>query len=245
MSLDSIWIFLVPIVVIAGAVRGYAGFGFAAVAVVCMNFLLDPQQSIPVIVGLDLLCSAPLLRQAVAQADMPTFKLLTLGSILGIPVGLALLLIVPGDMLKLGICVLILVFSLLLAFDVRFRGTETAKTKLGFGIFAGAGTSGSSVGGPIIVCYMLSSPLSSSAQRATMIMFFVVSEMIALVALFSGGLVDFEVVKMTLILLVPTLIGVRIGQALFNRKPSASLKQFALPLMFMIAVLGISATAGS
>jgi uncharacterized membrane protein YfcA len=245
MSLDSIWIFLVPIVVIAGVVRGYAGFGFAAVAVVCMNFLLDPQQSIPVIVGLDLLCSAPLLRQAVAQADRPTFKLLTIGSILGIPVGLALLLVLPSTTLKLGICVLILVFTLLLAFDVRFRGTETARTKLGFGIFAGAGTSGSSVGGPIIVCYMLSSQLSSSAQRATMIMFFVVSELVALAALTAGGLINVEVVKMTLILLIPTLIGVRVGQALFNRKPPASLKQFALPLMFMIAVLGISATAGS
>lgn len=150
MLLDSIWIFLVPIVVIAGVVRGYAGFGFAAVAVVCMNFLLDPQQSIPVIVALDLLCSAP-----------------------------------------------------------------------------------------------LSSPLSSSAQRATMIMFFVISELVALAALAAGGLINVEVVKMTVILLIPTLIGVRIGQALFNRKPPASLKQFALPLMFMIAVLGISATAGS
>jgi uncharacterized membrane protein YfcA len=92
---------------------------------------------------------------------------------------------------------------------------------------------------------MLSSQLSSSAQRATMIMFFVVSELVALAALTAGGLINVEVVKMTLILLIPTLIGVRVGQALFNRKPPASLKQFALPLMFMIAVLGISATAGS
>lgn len=163
--IESVWIYLVPMVVLAGLVRGYIGFGFAAIAVVGMNLFLTPQQSVPVVLGLDLLCSAPLLRQALKQADIPTFKLLTLGSVIGIPLGLGLLLLVPSEQLKLGICVLILVISLLLALDVRFKGTDTLAGKLGFGILAGAGTSGSSVGGPIIVSYMLSSSLTSTRRQ--------------------------------------------------------------------------------
>lgn len=240
--IESVWIYLVPMVVLAGLVRGYTGFGFASVAVVGMNLFLDPQQSVPVILCLDVLCSAPLLQQAVRQGDMPTFKSLTLGSLLGIPLGVGLLLLVESELLKFGICILILFVCLLLAFDVRFQGTQRLSTKLGFGIFAGAATAASSVGGPIVVSYMLSSPLSATAQRGTMIMFFVVSELIALGALYSSGLINTDVLKLTLILLLPTLIAVRGGQWLFNYCPPHSFKYFALPTMVMVASLGISAS---
>jgi uncharacterized membrane protein YfcA len=234
------WI-LVPAVALAGLLRGYTGFGFAAVAVVGMNLFLTPQQSIPVILGLDLLCSFPLWHQAVRQADMPTFKFLALGSLLGTPLGLWLLLLIPSEVLKLVICVSILVLCLLLAMNIRFRGTDKVAVKLGCGVLAGAATSGSSVGGPMVVCYMLSSALSPMTQRATMILFFVVSELIAMAAMFISGLVGVEVLTLVLILLFPTLLAVRGGQWLFNRYPPSSFKRFALPIMTLVALLGVSA----
>ncbi|MGR0278883.1 sulfite exporter TauE/SafE family protein [Marinomonas dokdonensis] len=243
MSLESIWI-LAPVVALAGLVRGFTGFGFAAIAVVGMNIFLVPQQSIPVVLALDIICSAPLLRQAVRQGDMHTFKFLTLGSMAGIPVGLSLLFLVPSVTLKLAICLAILVFSFLLLMDFRVRGTDKTIAKFGFGMLAGTGTSGASVGGPMVVCYMLSSALSASSQRATMIMFFVISESLALGALFFSGLVGLEVLKLTGILLIPTLISVRLGQWLFNKQPPKSLKHFAIPILIMVALLGISASIG-
>ncbi|MBR9788365.1 MAG: sulfite exporter TauE/SafE family protein [Vibrionaceae bacterium] len=231
-----------PIVALAALVRGYAGFGFAAIAVVGLNFFLSPQQSIPVILGLDILCSVGLWRQARLQADVPTFKVLTFGSLLGIPLGMSLLLLVPEETLKLLICIVILLFALVLIFDFRLRSAESLATKLSFGMASGLGTAGASVGGPMIVCYMLSSQLSPSAQRATMILFFIVSELLALVALFSSGLVDIEIMQLLVSLLLPTLVAVRMGQWLFNRFPPKSLKHFALPIMVAVALLGISAS---
>lgn len=243
MSLETTFI-LACVVIIAGMIRGFTGFGFAAVAVVGMNLFLTPQQSIPVVLGLDILCCAPLIRQAIKQGDKPTFKLLTLGSIIGIPFGLGLLLFLPSATLKLAICIAILFFSALLIMDFRVKKTDRASVKLGFGVTAGASTAAASVGGPIIVCYMLSSQLSAATQRATMIMFFVVSESIALAALFFSGLVGKEEIMLTGILLIPTLIAVRLGQSLFNRRPPKSLKHFAIPILVMVALLGISASAG-
>lgn len=227
---------------LAGVARGYSGFGFAAIAVVGLNLFLSPQQSIPIVLGLDVLCSVGLWRQAVKQADYSTFKMLIIGAIMGIPLGLLLLLFVPEEVLKLLICIVILLFVLVLLSDFRLRNTEGKGTKLGFGIASGLGTAGASVGGPMIVCYMISSALSSSAQRATMILFFIVSESVAVAALFSGGLVDSGIIMLLLALLLPALIAVRIGQWLFNRKPPKSLKHFALPLLLMVAVLGIIAS---
>jgi uncharacterized membrane protein YfcA len=239
--IESIWI-LVPVVVFAALIRGYAGFGFAAIAVVGFNLFISPQQSIPVILGLDVLCSIGLLRQALQQADRATFKMLVVGALFGIPIGLSLLFIVPEELLKLLICIAILVLALLILFDFRLRQAERKSTQLGFGLASGLGTAGASVGGPMIVCYMLSSQLSPTTQRATMILFFIVSESLAVLALASSGLVDIDVIKLMVILLIPTLIAVRIGQGLFNRKPPKSLKHFALPVLLMMALLGISAS---
>ncbi|GAB3478144.1 sulfite exporter TauE/SafE family protein [Marinomonas epiphytica] len=243
MPLETILI-LIPVVALAGLVRGFTGFGFAAIAVVGMNLFLLPQQSIPVVLALDIICSAPLMKQAIRQGDTHTFKFLTLGSIAGIPMGLSLLFLLPSTSLKLVICIAILVFSGLLMFDFKVRGTDKSIAKFGFGMLAGTGTSGASVGGPMVVCYMLSSSLPAMTQRATMIMFFVVSESLALAALFFSGLVGAQTLTLTAILVVPTLLAVKGGQWLFNRKAPKSLKHFAIPILAMVALLGISASLG-
>lgn len=231
-----------PVVALAALVRGYSGFGFAAIAVVGLNFFLPPQQSIPVVLGLDVLCSVGLWKQARRQADIATFKILTFGSLAGIPVGLSLLILIPEHKLKLLICLVVLLLSLILLFDFKLQSSEGVKAKLSFGMASGVGTAGASVGGPMIVYYMLSSSLVPSAQRATMILFFIVSEVLALGALFCSGFVDMQIATLLVNLLPATFVAVRIGQWLFNRYPPKSLKHFALPIMVFISVLGISAS---
>ncbi|MDO6566665.1 sulfite exporter TauE/SafE family protein [Alteromonas sp. 1_MG-2023] len=227
---------------IAGVVRGYAGFGFAAIAIIGFNLVLAPQQSIPIVLGLDVICSLSLLSQALRQADFHTFKILIVGALLGIPIGLGLLVLIPGEVMKLLICTIILAFSILLFANVTVKNTNNNIVKSAFGVSSGIGTAAASVGGPMIVCYMLSSRLSPSQQRATMILFFVVSETLALGAIASSGLLELSMLKTLLVVLLPTLIAVRIGQWFFNKKPPKSLKHFALPIMLLVALLGLSAS---
>lgn len=237
--------YAIPIVMFAGAVRGFSGFGFAVIAVVGLNLFFAPKVSVAIVLALDLICSINLWRQALKQADFTVLKKLIFGSILGIPVGYTLLLAIPADILKLLICITILILALLLfASSTPFNANKT-QTKVGFGLASGAGTASASIGGPMIVYYMLSSDLNASTQRATMILFFIASEALALITLISGGLVDKTVLSGLAVLLLPTLIAVRFGQYLFNRKPPQSLKSFALPIMLTVAILGIIKTSTS
>ncbi len=241
---ENFWL-CIPVVCIAALVRGYSGFGFAAIAVVGFNFVMPPQQSIPIVLGLDLVCSISLWRQAKKQADYGVFKALTAGSFIGIPIGLGLLLVVPAELLKLLICLIILISSLLLIIDIRIRHSNQPKIIAVFGLLSGMGTASASVGGPVIVLYMLSSALNAQTQRATMILFFIVSEVIALVALLSSGIIDMAMLTVFLLLIIPTLLTARIGQWLFNRKPPISLKHFALPVLIFISLIGMSASLAS
>jgi len=235
---EQIW-FVIPIVMFAAVVRGFSGFGFAVIAVVGLNFFFEPQQSVAIVLSLDLICSIKLFKQARKQADLATLKRLIIGSLLGIPIGYSFLVMVPAEVLKLMICLAILGLALLLFSDFRPFNAQRKSTKIGFGLASGAGTASASIGGPMIVYYMLSSNLSTSSQRATMILFFIASEMLTVVSLIAGGLVDATLPKAFAILIIPTLLCVHYGQHLFNRRPPQSLKSFALPIMVAVAVLGI------
>lgn len=238
-------LYVLPIVIFAGIVRGYSGFGFAVIAVVGLNFFFEPTQSVAIVLSLDVICSLNLLKQAFEQADYPVLKKLIIGSIIGIPVGYCCLLLIPSDLLKLLICFGILGLALMLLSTRRPFDADKTSTQLGFGIASGAGTASASVGGPMIVYYMSSSNLSTQSQRATMILFFVASEGLVVAGLVGSGVADGNLGKALLILTLPTLLAVQYGQYLFNRKPPASLKSFALPVMIAVALLGIVNTAYS
>lgn len=71
--MEQIW-YVLPIVIFAAVVRGYSGFGFAVIAVVGLNLFFKPQQSVAIVLSLDLICSLNLWRQAVKQAHFPALK---------------------------------------------------------------------------------------------------------------------------------------------------------------------------
>ncbi|TEW54648.1 sulfite exporter TauE/SafE family protein [Psychromonas sp. RZ22] len=236
--MDQIW-YVLPIVMFAAVVRGYSGFGFAVIAVIGLNFFFDPQQSVAIILSLDLICSLNLWKQATKQANLPVLKKLIFGAFLGIPIGYCFLFFMPSEILKLLICFVVLALTILLLSSFRPFDAEKNNTKIAFGLASGAGTASASIGGPMIVYYMLSSNLSIISQRATMILFFIASEALSLITLAGGGLIDEKLPKALLILVIPTLLSVHYGQYLFNRKPPLSLKSFALPIMTIVSLLGI------
>ncbi len=232
-----------PFVLLAALVRGYSGFGFAAIAIVGMNLAFDPGLSVPVILALDLACSIGIWKQAKIHADTVTFRQLTAGSLLGIPLGVAVLLVLPTMLLKLGTSLLVLLFVLLLACRLPMPNFNSTLGRYGIGVGSGTCTAAASVGGPLIICYMLSSGLSIQQQRATMILYFIVSELLALIAILIsslvGGAFDTASFYLFLILVVPVFLGVHLGQYLFNKRPPSSFKYVALPVMALVATVGL------
>ncbi|MFD1383184.1 sulfite exporter TauE/SafE family protein [Rhodanobacter aciditrophus] len=232
-------LYLVPIVFFAGLVRGYSGFGFAVIAVIGLNVFLPPIQSVPIVLGLDLLCSAGLLRQALKQANLSVLKRLVVGAAMGTPIGLALLLMLPSYWLKLLICLFVLGLIGVLLSKSPKQTKDSSWRQMVTGAASGAGTTCASVGGPMVLFYMLSSPLSVVTQRATMVLFFVLSDVLALIGLGASLLQTGVLVNAIAWLLLPTLVGVKIGQYCFNKRAPRSFKTLSLPLMAVTAVVGI------
>jgi len=233
---------VLPIVMFASLVRGYLGFGFAAICVVGLNFFMPTAQSIVLALTLDVMCSLGLLNQASSQMNVSLWRKLLLGSLVGIPLGMLVLYFLPEHWLKLSIGLLILVFSVLMAFSVKLPWAQKTAAGYFYGMACGAFTSAASVGGPVIVCYLLSSKLSVVCQRATMLMFFFTVDIVAICALFLSGLVKDDALVYLGLLILPTLLCVKLGEWLFNGYPPKSLKKLSLPVMTFVASSSIAAS---
>jgi uncharacterized protein len=102
------------IVLGAGVVRGFAGFGFSALSVAGLALIVSPAQVVPAIFILEVLASIGLLRGAWHDIDWPWLGWLVLGNALAIPLGIALLAWLPETPLRLVIGALLLLAAALL-----------------------------------------------------------------------------------------------------------------------------------
>ncbi len=234
-----------PIVMFAGLVRGYLGFGFAAICVVGLNFFMPAAQSIVVALALDAICSLGLLNQAAKQMNGRLWSKLLLGSLVGIPLGMLVLLCLPEHWLKLLIGLLILIFSVLMAFSVTMPWAHKKAAGYFYGMACGVFTSAASTGGPVIVCFLLSSKLSVVCQRATMVMFFFAVDTVAICALIVSDMVAAEAMNYLSLLVLPTLLCVKLGERLFNKCPPKTLKKLSLPVMTFVASSSIATSVYS
>ncbi len=212
--MTAILLAVLPIVMFASLVRGYLGFGFAAICVVGLNFFMPAAQSIVVALTLDAVCSLGLLSQAARQMNVSLWRKL----------------------------LLILVFSVFMAFSVKMPWAQKTVAGYFYGMACGVFTSAASVGGPVIVCYLLSSKLSVVCQRATMVTFFFTVDLVAICALILSDLVEAEALAYLGLLILPTMLCVKLGEWLFNTYPPGSLKKLSLPVMTFVASSSIAAS---
>ena len=224
------------LVALAALVRGYTGFGFAAIAITGLNLIWPPQLSVPVILLLDLIGTLGLLPGAWRQADRGLSVRLGQGALLGIPLGLTLLIQLPETWLKLVISLGVLAMTLLLIRRPRHTRREYPLLTRLVGAVSGAFTAAASVGGLPVVCYLLTTPLPAAVQRASMVIFLAATDVLALVLLYLSGVMGADLILPVLALLLPTLAGVQLGHWAFQRRRPRSFHPVALPVLTLLSV---------
>ena len=113
LSLESLLI-SIGIVFLAAVVRGFSGFGLAALLVTGLTLILPASAVVPIALLLELVSSVVLAPSVWRQADWPLMRWFFLGALAGTPLGLWSLQSLPAEHLKIVISVLVLLASLLL-----------------------------------------------------------------------------------------------------------------------------------
>jgi uncharacterized membrane protein YfcA len=229
----------------AGFVRGYAGFGYSALTVAGMSLFVAPAPVVPAVLALELLASLSVWRAAMRDADFTWTRWLLGGNLVFVPVGMALLAFLPPVPLR------VVVGAVLLTAAVALRLTDRIRLAPGRPLYAVAGFSSgllngvAASGGVPAAMLMAASHAPARQVRATMVVFLFFSCGYALLwaALLSwqaGATLVGLVTLQWLLVLAPTmLVGLWIGQRVFERRAPGNFRRQVLGLLIAICALGL------
>jgi len=232
----------------AGAVRGFAGFGFSALVVAGLSPFVAPGPVVAAVLALEAVASLGVARQVAPSVDRPWLRSLLIGNALCIPIGLAALAFLPvGPMRMLvsgvllsGAVALRLMDGRSFAASLWLRGVAGVASGLLNGLAAS--------GGVAAAMLMAATHPVPDRLRATMITFLLWVSLYALawaaVITIGGGsgasaLLGIDSLRWALVLWPAMLLGMRLGQHAFGRSNPGRYRRFVLNLLMVIAGLGL------
>lgn len=207
---------LLFILIIVGAslLQTSTGFGFSIMATPFLLILFEPREAIQLNLILSLVISCALVWKIRRDIDFGIIKRFTMGSIIGLPIGISIFLWVDMSALKLWISILILVLTVLLILNFRIR--QTAKRDFGIGMLSGAFTTSIGMPGPPILLYFSGTNTSKDVLRGTTLAFYLFIYLVSLIiqVVFAGTTKEIWLTSLWALPLV--VIGLVLGQLLFR-----------------------------
>ena len=233
---DGSIIYLVIGAILAGLVRGFAGFGTAMVFIPLAGQVLPPIATLTVLFVMDLIGPIPNVPRALRDGQLADVSRLFVGSLIGAPVGVYLLTLMTEDVFRLSGASFSLLLLALLIFGVRYRGT------LNKGLIYLTGSIGGLFGGavgipgpPVIMLYMAST-LPPTVIRANNTLFLLVVDVLFCGIFWLKGLLLTHYILIGVIIAVPYLTFCILGAFLFNPRREKIYRVMAYIIIFISAL---------
>ena len=236
LGLGSLFVFL------AAVVRGCAGFDFSLLVITALSLLTPPATIIPSMFMLEIAASLHLLPAIWKDIHWRSLAPLIIGCAIGTPLGVWLLanVAVPPMQVALAFFVLTAVCFLWWGFALKTMPGTVASGAVGAASGLANGAFG--IGGPPAILFYFASPAGNVAGRASLIAYFLITDVIGLTFLNHEGLITWPTIYMAVIFLPALILGNWIGARGFRRTDPATFRKGVLILLALLAVL--SATKG-
>jgi uncharacterized membrane protein YfcA len=232
-------LFSVVVVLIAGFIRGYSGFGFSMIVVVTLSLIFTPAQIVPVVLLLEIAASIWLMPHVWQRVQWWFLGWLFLGVVIGTPVGSLLLSIVPARPMQAAIAITVMILSILLLRGFRLKRMPDKGAIVSGGMVSGVLNGSAAIGGPPVVLLLFSSPASVEVSRATLITFFLGTDIFATAMCAAHGLVTVRILLLALVLVVPLVIGLYLGNRSFIHTPPETFRKRVLILLCSLSFIAL------
>ncbi len=201
---------------ISGLVRGFTGFGTALVFLPVAAQFLPPFAAILTLTFMDLLSPLPVLKPAWRDADKADLRRLLIGTAITLPIGLAVLALVPRDAFRFGVSGLALAMLLALIFGLRYRGV--IKSAMVYAIGCASGFLGGAVGlpGPPVIMFYMARPLPPQVIRANTLLYLFGYDLMIMLAIAAFGRMELQWAILGLLMGLPGMLGNWLGGRLFR-----------------------------
>ena len=224
-------------VFLAAIVRGYSGFGFSLLTVTALSLALPTSEIVPSLFLLEVAASIHLLPGIWKDIHWRSIGPLLTGCLLGTPFGVWFLANIPAAPMQVALGSFVLIFTLLLwrGFALKTMPGLAASVLTGSvsGLFNGA----FSTGGPPVILFYFASPAGNVAGRASLITYFLGTDIIALPLLAREGLLTSDSVLRALVFLPALVAGIWLGARSFKSADPAVFRNWVLALLGLLAVI--------
>ena len=230
-------LFTALVILVAGCVRGYGGFGFSMITVAGWSLVLPVDRIVPTVLMLEVGASLFLLPGVWSRVNWAVLAWMLLGVAAGTPLGVWLLGNLEPAPLKMAVAVIIFILALLLSkgFALRRRPGRagTAAAGAASGILNGA----AAIGGPPAILFFFSSLSEAAVSRASLIAYFLVTDVLAGGACLAAGLITLDHARQAALMVLPMVAGLLIGKRAFLRTSEAKFRQRVLVCLMGLAVV--------
>lgn len=221
----------------AAVVRGYSGFGFSLLAITSLSLLLPPTQIVPSIFIMEVAASLHLLPGVWRDIHWRALRWLTVGCLAGTPLGVYALAHLPAAPMTLGLAVFVMTAAILLARGYALESLPGPAATFATGAASGLFNGGFGIGGPPVILFFFSSPAGAAAGRASMIAFFLITDVVGLAWQGWNGLLAWTTLWRALIFLPALIAGIWLGNRGFKNAEPAAFRRWVLRLLMVLAVL--------
>jgi uncharacterized membrane protein YfcA len=229
--------FAAVFIFLAAIVRGYSGFGFSLLAITSLSLIYEPAQIIPSIFLLEVAASLHLLPGLWRDIHWRSVWLLLIGTTLGTPLGVSLLANLPAAPMKVALAVFVILAAILLWRGFALKAMPNRAATLAIGAAAGAANGAFGIGGPPVILFYFASPAGATVGRASLVTFFLLTDMIGLGFLARQGFVRQGNVILALIFLPALIAGVWFGAKSFKSANPSQFRKWVLVILGVLALL--------
>ncbi|MGG7567066.1 TSUP family transporter [Rhodovulum sp. DZ06] len=219
----------------AAVLRGITGFGFALAAAPLLSLFLEPQAAVTSVILLQVLAGVKDMATIRADADWGALRRLGAGALFGVPVGTALLAWADPALMRLLIAAAVMLGLAILLLAPGHRG-DPGREALPAGVLSGLFGGLAGMAGPPAVAFFMRAGTPAATARASLMLFFFFTSLMALPGLWAGGLLGAGPAALSLCAFPALLAGTWAGGRIFKRTSENGWRRLALASLGVMAL---------
>ncbi len=231
------WIFAACI--LAGLVRGFAGFGAAMIFIPVAGIFTDPITTVVTLQIMDGIGALPLLPRGIRDGEPRQVAVLTLAAVTTVPLGIYLLSTAETVVFRWIVAGLILLLLTAMISGWRYRERLGRSGTISVGAVSGVMSGFFGMGGPPVIMMYMSGPYRPPVIRANIIIFFFLITIVAFSMLAYRGLLTSERIWLGLILVIPYGLASLIGQRIFHPEREDVFRMVAYLVIFGSVIMSL------
>ena len=226
----------------AAFVRGYGGFGFSAVLVAGLVFVIEPLAAVPLAIAFEVAASVVQGRSVWHEVRWQDFWVLLVAAVIGNPVGVAILTRIDGEVLRVATFTVLGLLSAGMLISHRGRVAPTTILIFVVGLVAGVVNGATALSGLVIVLALSFTTIAPAAMRATLVVYFFASDAVVLGILAADGSVQGSLFARVLVGVPLLALGIYIGSKAFRRSSVETFRRATLAMLVVISLVGLVRT---